>query len=184
MDIYGKMTAEQQQAVKQTAQIYNLPPDLLAAIGWHETHWGELGAGRQGWYLGYGYYPGSTVAEKYRGLVPQLTGAAKQIAGFFKGREITQDSWLAFSRESWRAGDPDTWAASTWRLYEGLGGGGGGRTAGSADLASGMVYKAPTAAATEDLSGFNPFAVAGGAIVIALAVAVGLGIMIVGSIKS
>ncbi|GAH98946.1 unnamed protein product, partial [marine sediment metagenome] len=54
---------------------YNITPYLIAAIGWHETHWGKLGAGRYGWILGYGYFPGSTVKEKYRGLENQLKGA-------------------------------------------------------------------------------------------------------------
>ncbi|GAI12177.1 unnamed protein product, partial [marine sediment metagenome] len=65
--------------VEKYCTIYNFTPYLIAAIGWHETHWRRLGAGVRGWILGYGYFPGSTVKEKYRGLENQLKGACPMI---------------------------------------------------------------------------------------------------------
>lgn len=185
MESYVKMTPEQEKAVRQVAQIYNLPVNLLAAIGWHETHWGELGAGREGWYLGYGYYPGSTVAEKYRGLVPQLTGAAKQIASYFKGRELTEETWLAFSRQSWRAGDPDAWAAGTWRIYQDLGGAGPAAPDPSPALPGTDLDPASVSSQTPDGSwNINPVVIAAAAVILVLALTVGLGLMTVGAAKA
>lgn len=180
---YVKMTPEQDKAVRQVAQLYNLPANLLAAIGWHETHWGELGAGREGWYLGYGYYPGSTVAEKYRGLLPQLIGAAKQISDYFKGKELTYENWLAFSRESWRAGDPDAWAAGTWKVYQDLGGPVNSGPS-SPPLPGTDLDPAPVTTAPAGGSNFSPVAIAAAAVILVLALAIGLGLMTLGASKT
>ncbi len=177
MTLSDIMTPEQIQATRQVAQIYNVPADLLAAIGWHETQWGRLGAGRQGWFLGYGYYPGSTVAEQYRGLLPQLQGAASQIANFFRGRELTYENWLAFARQSWRPGNPDSWAKSTWTIYQQLQGKQGVAVGpGPSDTAGGTGNKT-----TGPI--INPVVLAGGAVILALVLAAGVALVVAGGVR-
>lgn len=116
MKLSQVMSAQDWALTRQIAGEYGVDPLLLAAIGWHETHWGRLGAGRYGWHLGYGYYPGSEVKERYRGLERQLRGAAEHYRRHFQG-PLTAENLLDYSRRAWRAGDPDAWARSVWRIY-------------------------------------------------------------------
>lgn len=61
--------------IRETARRENVDPYLIAAIGVHETRWGELGAGRQGFHLGYGF-PDSGVGDpRFQGLEAQVRGA-------------------------------------------------------------------------------------------------------------
>ncbi|MBA7530535.1 hypothetical protein ES705_22743 [subsurface metagenome] len=94
-------------------------PYLIAAIGWHETHWGKLGAGRTGWILGYGYFPGSTVKEKYRYLENQLKGATKMLKDHFHA-PITLDNITDFAVNHWKSGAPRSWAKSVYSIYYNL----------------------------------------------------------------
>jgi hypothetical protein len=98
---------------------HGVDPLLLVAIGWRETNWGRQGAGRLGWHLGYGYYPGSPVLEQYRGLRNQLEGTAAQLARDL-GPYISLFSLRRFARESWRPGDPNAWSEGVWRTYSAL----------------------------------------------------------------
>lgn len=98
---------------------YNFTPYLIAAIGWHETHWGRLGAGVRGWILGYGYFPGSTVKEKYRGLENQLKGACPMIARGFKF-PVTQSSCINFAINYYKPSVPTAWGKSVYSIYSGL----------------------------------------------------------------
>jgi hypothetical protein len=95
---------------------------LIAAIGWHETNWGRLGAGKIGWILGYGYYPGSAVAEKYKGLENQLIGACGMLRDHFSP-PITLASVRTFSINNWKASAPESWANSVYKIYVSLIGG-------------------------------------------------------------
>lgn len=113
------MSASDWQLTRQVAAQYGVDPLLLAAIGWHETHWGRLGAGRNGWHLGYAYYPGSTLKDQYKGLDRQLHGAASHVQRHFRG-PLTYENLLQYSRNAWRAGDPDAWARSVWTIYTNL----------------------------------------------------------------
>lgn len=98
---------------------YSVDPLFIAAIGWHETHWGRLGAGLSGWILGYGYFPGSTVKEKYKGLENQLNGACAQIK-----RDMNLPIELAnvenFAQYSWKPSAPIAWAKSVFSIYTSL----------------------------------------------------------------
>ena len=95
---------------------WKVDPYLIAAIGWHETHWGQLGAGKIGWILGYGYFPGSTVAEQYKGLYKQVEGACKQIARDMQ-LPITLVNVTNFAVDSWKSGAPRDWAKSVFSIY-------------------------------------------------------------------
>ena len=98
---------------------YNFTPYLIAAIGWHETHWGKLGAGRYGWILGYGYFAGSTVKEKYKGLENQLKGACPMIAKYFSF-PVSQSSCINFATGHWKPSAPASWGRSVYSIYSGL----------------------------------------------------------------
>jgi len=117
--ISDMMSLDEWRVVCGIAARYRVDPILLAAIGWHETHWGRLGAGRRGWYLGYGYYPGSKIAEQVRGLIPQLKGASRML---HRGMQwpVTYQHLLAFAERYWRPGNPAAWARSVWRIYQQL----------------------------------------------------------------
>jgi hypothetical protein len=104
------------------ADRYGTDPYLLAAIGWHETHWGTLGWGRKGFHLGVGCYSETKANPLFQGLHRQLEWAAQQL-GKFMGRNITQEKIYEFAKKVWRPGNPLTWATSVWRIYQDLKGG-------------------------------------------------------------
>ena len=54
---------------------FEVCPYLITAIGWHETNWGKLGLGRQGFHTGYGAYD-SGPDERFAGLEKQIKGTA------------------------------------------------------------------------------------------------------------
>ena len=96
---------------------HGVDPLLLVAVGWRETNWGRRGAGKRGWHLGYGYFPGSPVLERYRGLRNQLEGAASQLARDLGATPTSQSQLRRFASESWRPADPGAWAKGVWQAY-------------------------------------------------------------------
>lgn len=94
-------------------------PELLAAIGRHETDFGTEGAGRQGYALGYGVYGPTNLDTRFQGLDNQLHYAGAQIARYFKGRPVTSDLVHGFMNDSWKPGDPH-WADGVWYWYNNL----------------------------------------------------------------
>jgi len=101
---------------------YGVDPLFIAAIGWHETHWGRLGAGKIGFILGYGYWPGSTVKDKYKGLRAQLKGACGMIKSHLN-LPITLISVTDFAVNHWKSSAPRGWAKSVYSIYHNLTGG-------------------------------------------------------------
>lgn len=97
-------------------------PYLIGAIGWHETHWGRLGAGKIGWILGYGYWPGSTVKDKYKGLENQLKGANGMIKSHFQF-PVTLNSVTDFAVNHWKSSAPRSWASSVFSIFLSIKGG-------------------------------------------------------------
>lgn len=91
-------------------------PYLIAAIGWHETHWGTIGAGVGGWHLGYGYYGNPIVAAKYKGLEKQLKGAHSMILAHFKF-PVTLESTTEFAVNHWKSSVPTAWAKSVYAKF-------------------------------------------------------------------
>lgn len=91
-------------------------PYLIAAIGWHETHWGQLGAGKSGYTLGVGVYSDTNVNHIFAGLAKQLDWATPRMGKAF-GLHPTQDDIEAFGRQIWRPGDPAAWSTSVWTCY-------------------------------------------------------------------
>lgn len=103
------------------ANKYNTSPELLAAIGWHETHWGRLGWGTKGFHLGVGAYSATIGNYAFQGLDKQLNWAARQL-GKYMGRNVTLPALIGFARQVWRPGNPDAWAKDVYNIYIELGG--------------------------------------------------------------
>lgn len=102
--------------VNQICNVNTQEPYLIGAIGWHETHWGLLGAGKIGFILGFGYWSGSTVKEKYRGLENQLKGAHDMIRSYFTF-PVTQNSVDSFAVNHWRSSAPLSWSKSVYNIF-------------------------------------------------------------------
>ena len=105
--------------VKVICEHWKVDPYLIAAIGWHETNWGREGAGKIGWILGYGYFSGSTVKEKYKGLYKQVDGALAQYHTWMQS-PLTLASITNLAVEHWRSGAPEAWARSVYSIYVSL----------------------------------------------------------------
>ena len=102
--------------VLRYANNFSNEPYLIAGIGWHETHWGVLGAGKIGFILGFGYWSGSTVKEKYKGLTNQLKGANKMLVEHYH-RPITLSNTTDFAVNHWKSSAPRSWAKSVYSIY-------------------------------------------------------------------
>jgi len=109
------------QKVNNYAVKYGTIPELLAAIGWHETHWGKLGWGRQGFYLGVGAYSETKANYAYQGLDNQLNWAARK-AGQYLGSQITEQRLINFANDVWKPGNRIAWGKSVFSIYKSLGG--------------------------------------------------------------
>lgn len=66
--------------INRYADEFNVDPYLVAAIGWHETQWGRLGAGRRGYYTGYGVFGGGRYAQGVSGLENQIRETTDKMA--------------------------------------------------------------------------------------------------------
>ncbi len=96
-------------------QQYHVDPRLLLAIGGHETQWGNLGAGRQGYTLGYGVTD-SGILSKYRGPENQYRYAAQLLAKW--GVHSLAD--VLAGKAAPYATDP-AWEHGVAGVYKGLG---------------------------------------------------------------
>lgn len=105
-------------AQKYGAQ-YHVDPRLLLAIGGHETAFGTLGAGRQGYTLGYGVTD-SGILSKYRGPENQYRYAAQTLAkwGVHTLADVLAGKAAAYATDpAWEQG-----VASTYRGLRSVGG--------------------------------------------------------------
>ncbi|MHB1253017.1 MAG: D-Ala-D-Ala carboxypeptidase family metallohydrolase [Candidatus Humimicrobiaceae bacterium] len=91
-------------------------PYLIASIGWHETHWGTIGAGVNGYHLGFGFYPGSPLLAKVKGLENQLKYAHKFIMAHFIF-PVTLESTTEFAVNHWKSSVPTAWAKSVYSQF-------------------------------------------------------------------
>jgi len=95
-------------------------PTLLAAIAQHETGYGTLGAGRDGFSLGVGVYdagnPNSNYQDSPGSYTKQLQWAANSIANKFSGN-VSLESIKAYQKASGYATDPN-WANGVWDAYQ------------------------------------------------------------------
>lgn len=114
---YSGVPQQQVSLAQKYGAQYGVDPRLLLAIAGHETHWGTLGAGRQGYTLGYGATD-SGLISRYRGVTNQYRWAAQTLA---KWGVHTLADLLAGKAASY-ATDPN-WEAGVARVYESLDGG-------------------------------------------------------------
>ncbi len=93
---------------------------LVAAIGWHETHWGTLGAGTQGYILGVGVTAAGP-DPTFTGLPAQLAWACPRLASAFPvDTAVTRDALIAFGRDVYAVPDPQSWGADVFTQYVSL----------------------------------------------------------------
>jgi hypothetical protein len=114
------LDAKKWDRIKYWAGVYNVDPALLAAIGQHETGWGDLGDGRKGMYLGYGSYDNGS-DYGYAGLDKQLKGAASKMAAWgMRPGQVTLDGLKAGNAGRLATGIYATdrkWPDSVYRIY-------------------------------------------------------------------
>lgn len=129
------------------ASAYNVDPYALAAVGWHETHWGTLGAGRpsSGSYIfGYGVPLGSARQTQYTGTEMQIKMLSKRLAqwqAFLGHAPSSLSDWNKFAAGApgsplgWQPagnGGPPAWAQSVYDKQRELAGGTSAATSGTA----------------------------------------------------
>lgn len=100
------------------AESVGADPYLLAAIAQHETQFGTLGAGQEGYVLGYGYPAPGKGNPVYKGLDNQLFYSGLKVNEFFAGAPITEQGLKDFQDQSWKAADPN-WYKGVWQIYQG-----------------------------------------------------------------
>jgi len=145
MKLSEMLTHDQWKQIVNMCIPQNVPPLLIAAIGWHETHWGRLGMGKYGYYLGvscwdrndqqylrdkekdnvdYKSYTRTTAGHlycniHYRGISGQVGWAVEK----FKGKIPMSFGYphvLNIAKNIWKPGAPEAWAKSVWNIYSGL----------------------------------------------------------------
>ena len=106
------------------AEAYNVDPVLLAAIGAHETKWGELGQGRNGWHTGYGIgqpqYHGLENQVKYTAIKMSKWGmepGSVSLDRLYQGNDGHLPSGIYATDENLPYG---TWPEAVWRYYNSL----------------------------------------------------------------
>jgi len=97
--------------------VNNVNPYLITAIGLHETAWGELGWGKQGYILGVGCYNETNADKTLQGFDVQIAWATQALGKFF-GLHPSRQELYEFAGKIWKPGNPDAWANSVWNLYE------------------------------------------------------------------
>lgn len=106
--------------LEQYAAQYDSYPEVYAAIGWWETHWGQLGAGRQGYLLGVGVPGGGVEQSQFQGLAAQLGWTAPRVQTVID-RHPSYAAFLQYAQSVQRPSAPVAWAKGVWAVYQGLG---------------------------------------------------------------
>jgi len=139
------MTQQEWSWIVNKCQPANVNPKLIAAIGWHETHWGRLGMGRHGFHLGVSCWVRNDSQfnyDKEKGRVDFSTYSKVESGHLYcslplKGYQ-EQVEWavnkfknavpytigyphvLFIARTIWKPGNPEAWANSVWKIYSDL----------------------------------------------------------------
>lgn len=138
------------QLLLQICNQYGVDPLLVAAIGWHETHWGTLGAGTEGYYLGWGVPTTGSPMSQYAGLQNQLNAAVPVIAHYV-GCNVDYTTVANLCCERWRPTPVEnlnqnpvltscgSWVASVLSIYNQLSGKNVPITGGAGDCVAGSL---------------------------------------------
>jgi len=139
------MSQQEWAWIVKKCQPANVNPKLIAAIGWHETHWGRLGMGKYGFHMGVSCWVRNDTQfnyDKNRGDVDFITYSKVENGHLycnlsFKGYQ-KQVSWainkfkdvvpyaigyphvLFIAENIWKPGNPKAWANSVWWIYSEL----------------------------------------------------------------
>jgi len=89
---------------------------LAAAIGWHETNWGRVGAGRDGYTLGVGVTDRGEDPQ-FQGLPSQLGWACPRLVQAFGDGVVTEARVIAFGRDVYQVPDPVSWGHDVYGIY-------------------------------------------------------------------
>lgn len=141
MKLSNIMSKEDWETVKRICAAADANPKLIAAIGWHETHWGRLGMGRYGYHLGVSCWTrtraqyeldkkGGLIDEEtrsgytyglkvFKGLEKQVKWAVDAMQGKVS-KEPSYEEILNFAKRVWKPGDPEAWAKSVYSIYKSL----------------------------------------------------------------
>lgn len=147
--------ATQWTTLTQYAAQYDSYPEVYAAIGWWETHWGQLGAGRQGYILGVGVPSSGAEQSQYQGLAAQLNWTAPRVQTVID-RHPNYAAFLQYAQSVQKPSAPVAWAKGVWAVYQTLGapttapggtGSGGVSLAAPAGLSGGITVALVAAAA-------------------------------------
>ena len=111
----------QWQELVAYANRYGTYPEVFAAIGWQETHWGTEGAGQEGYILGVGVPASGPLEPQYQGLTAQLQWTAPRVARYVD-HNVTYAGLLAYARQVQQPSDPVGWATDVWAVYQEIGG--------------------------------------------------------------
>lgn len=117
MKLSDMMTPQEWQTVLDAAGGHVEKARAMAAIGWHETHFGRLGWGRYGYHLGVGAYSPTNAAPEYQGLDRQLEWTSDRL---WEADTYTLADMLRYGREIQRPADPDQWGKSVHSIYQSL----------------------------------------------------------------
>lgn len=112
----GYITEKDWELINQICNFDIQEPCLVASIGWHETHFGQIGAGTTGYILGFGFYPGSPLLDKVKGLANQLKYAHEFIVASFKF-PVTLESTTEFAVNHWKSSVPTAWAKDVYNIF-------------------------------------------------------------------
>ena len=96
--------------------VNNVNPYLITAIGLHETGWGTLGWGKEGYILGVGCYSETNADKSLQGFDTQIAWATQAISKFFNLHPLKEEI-TEFAGKIWKPGDPLAWAQSVWSIY-------------------------------------------------------------------
>ncbi len=145
MKVSEMLTQPEWEYIFDRCMAMKVNPKLIAAIGWHETHWGRLGMGRHGYFFGVscwtrtqaqynsdkakGTIDPDTYSKTagghlycllpYKGIEAQLKWALDKLAGFIPFNPDYADV-LRVAKEVWKPGNPEAWAQSVYSIYQDL----------------------------------------------------------------
>jgi len=135
------MSKKDWSLVKRICSSAGVDPVLIAAIGWHETHWGRLGMGVYGYHLGVSCWKRTREQYEYdkaRGLIDEdtrvgylyciknLKGLEKQVTWAVERLRTmvspnpTYEEFSRFAKTVWKPGNPERWAELVWKVYKNI----------------------------------------------------------------